>query len=64
MFKTYIKIITTLVCTLAVIYPNQLLAAGLIVNEASNGTSGAKEFYEFIVVGDSANPTSPVNLDR
>ncbi|MEP2989953.1 MAG: hypothetical protein ABJN65_10215 [Parasphingorhabdus sp.] len=39
------------------------IAAGLIVNEASNGTSGAKEFYEFIVVGDAGNPTGNVNLD-
>ncbi|MEP3226830.1 MAG: hypothetical protein ABJO01_12710 [Parasphingorhabdus sp.] len=41
----------------------QAWAAGLIVNEASNGTSGTKEFYEFIVVGDAASPTASVNLD-
>lgn len=42
---------------------NSAAAAGLVVNEASNGTSGAKEFYEFIVVGDAGNPTANVDLD-
>lgn len=37
--------------------------SGLIVNEASQGTSGAKEFYEFVVVGDAANPTADVDLN-
>ncbi len=38
-------------------------ASGLIVNEASQGPSGAKEFYEFMVVGNAGNPTGDVNLD-
>ncbi len=38
-------------------------AGGLIVNEASNGPSGAKEFYEFVVVGSAGDPTGSVNLD-
>lgn len=38
-------------------------ASGLIVNEASQGPSGAKEFFEFIVVGDAGNPTGTVNVD-
>ncbi len=28
---------------------------GLIMNEASNGSAGAKEFYELVLVGDGAN---------
>lgn len=43
--------------------PTIAYGAGLIVNEASQGTSGAKEFYEFVVVGDAANPTASINLD-
>lgn len=39
-------------------------AAGLIVNEASNGTSGSREFFELLVVGDVANPTTPIDIDR
>ncbi len=38
-------------------------SAGLIVNELSNGTSGSKEFFELIVVGDNGAPLAPVNLD-
>ncbi len=38
-------------------------AAGLIVNELSNGTSGSKEFFELLVVGDNGAPLAPVNLD-
>ncbi|MGB5462138.1 MAG: hypothetical protein WBM92_02125, partial [Aureibaculum sp.] len=37
--------------------------AGLMVNEASNGeTTGAKEWVEFLVVGDQLSPTTPVDL--
>lgn len=38
------------------------LAQGIIVNEASNGTSGSKEFIELMVVGSSVNPTGLVDL--
>ncbi|MEL7189661.1 MAG: hypothetical protein AAGK17_08945 [Pseudomonadota bacterium] len=38
-------------------------AAGLILNEVSQGTSGSKEFYEFVVVGNAANPTASINLN-
>ncbi|MEB8434206.1 hypothetical protein OO007_18360 [Cocleimonas sp. KMM 6892] len=64
MLKTFLRFIPTLLGILFSILANELMAAGLIVNEASNGISGAKEFYEFMVVGDSANPTSPVNIDQ
>jgi hypothetical protein len=37
-------------------------AQGLIVNEISNGASGAKEFFELLVIGDPAAPMAPVNL--
>ncbi|WP_299873754.1 hypothetical protein [uncultured Cocleimonas sp.] len=62
--KTLIKTILTLFCIITSIFSTQIMAAGLIVNEASNGTSGLKEFYEFMVVGDATDPTSPVNLDQ
>ena len=35
---------------------------GMIVNEASNGTSGAEEFMEFLVVGATGAETDPVDL--
>lgn len=35
---------------------------GLIVNEINQGGSGVKEFMEFLVLGDPANPCSPVDL--
>lgn len=35
---------------------------GIIVNELSNGDSGAKEFMEFVVIGSTANPTGAVDL--
>ena len=38
-------------------------AGGLIVNELSNGPSGAKEFYELMVVGDAVSPTANINLN-
>jgi hypothetical protein len=37
-------------------------AQGLIVNEASNGTSGAREYMEFLVIGSAAAPSAPVDL--
>ena len=40
-----------------------IFANGIIVNEASNGTSGAREFYELLVVGSASNPTGAVDLD-
>ncbi|MFD2564666.1 beta strand repeat-containing protein, partial [Aquimarina rubra] len=36
--------------------------AGIILNEASNGNGGSQEWVELLVVGDSANPTAPVDL--
>ncbi|WP_378187005.1 gliding motility-associated C-terminal domain-containing protein [Aquimarina sp. W85] len=36
--------------------------AGIIINEVSNGASGIKEWVELLVIGDPANPTSPVDL--
>ena len=47
----------------AVCNPGMANAAGLIINEASQGTSGAKEFYEFMVVGHAGSPTGAVNLN-
>jgi len=35
---------------------------GLIINEISNGTSGTKEFIEFLVVGSSSQPTGLVDI--
>lgn len=35
---------------------------GIVVNEISNGSSGAQEFMEFLVIGSSANPTQNVDL--
>ena len=64
MFKTLIKIILTLLCIISSIFCTQIMAAGLILNEASNGTDGGKEFFEFMVVGDSVYPTSLVNIDQ
>lgn len=37
-------------------------AQGLIVNEASNGTGGAREYMEFLVIGSAAAPSTPVDL--
>ncbi len=37
-------------------------AQGLIVNEMSNGTSGAREFIELLVIGSNAAPLAPVDL--
>lgn len=41
----------------------QAVAQGIILNELSNGQSGAQEFFELVVVGSAASPTAPVNLD-
>ncbi|MBJ2176196.1 VCBS repeat-containing protein [Aureibaculum sp. A20] len=37
-------------------------SAGIIVNEMSNGDGGSQDWVELLVVGDSANPTAPVDL--
>jgi len=37
-------------------------AQGMIVNEYSNGTTGSREFVEFLVIGSAAAPTANVNL--
>ncbi|MFY7711275.1 beta strand repeat-containing protein, partial [Tenacibaculum sp. MEBiC07804] len=39
-----------------------LIEAGLIVNEASNGSSGSEDWVELLVVGDPSNPTTNVDL--
>ena len=52
----FIAILLTLPCTAA-------RGAGLIVNELSNGTSGNREFFELLVVGDAAQPLTPIDLN-
>lgn len=37
-------------------------SGGMILNEISNGGASVKEFYEFVVIGNAANPTADVNL--
>ncbi len=37
---------------------------GVIVNEASNGDGGSREWIELLVVGDPANPTANVNINQ
>jgi hypothetical protein len=44
------------------LFPLYSFSQGIILNEISNGTSGSKEFFEFLVVGSASNPLSPVNL--
>lgn len=58
--KRLFKIVSGLVAALAMSV--SAMAQGLIVNEASNGPSGSKEFYEFMVVGSSASPGGAVDL--
>jgi len=36
--------------------------AGIIINEMSNGSGGSEDWVELLVVGNSANPTAPVDL--
>jgi len=48
---------------LGVLVPLPVLSAGLVVNELSNGTSGSREFFEFLVVGDAINPVGAVDLN-
>lgn len=36
--------------------------AGIIVNEMSNGSGGSEDWVELLVIGNSANPTAPVDL--
>ncbi len=38
------------------------ITSGIIINEASNGDGGAKEWVELLVIGDPNNPTAPVDL--
>ena len=40
-----------------------LYSQGIIVNEVSNGTSGSKEFIEFLVIGSDANPLGTVDIN-
>lgn len=42
--------------------PFNLFSQGLIVNEMSNGTSGSKEFIEFLVIGSQSQPLGTVDL--
>ncbi len=46
----------------SLLLPLALAAQGMIVNEYSNGTTGGREFVEFLVIGSSADPTGNVNL--
>lgn len=41
---------------------NNSYSQGLIINEISNGTSGTKEFIEFLVVGSTSQPTGLVDI--
>jgi len=41
---------------------NNANSQGIIINEISNGTGGTKEFIEFLVIGNSNNLNSQVNL--
>jgi hypothetical protein len=43
---------------------NKSLSQGLIINEISNGTSGTKEFMEFLVVGSSTQPTGSIDISN
>lgn len=54
---------TLLLAALAMLSSTAAHASGLIVNEVSQGTSGAKEFYEFVVVGNASNPSTPLDLN-
>ncbi len=64
MKKMLIKVMLRLCsCLLMVMGMQSVHAAGLIVNELSNGTSGSKEFFELLVVGDAGAPLTAVNLD-
>ena len=44
------------------IVPPALNDGGMIVNEISNGPSGEKEYFEFVVIGSAANPLGNVDL--
>ncbi len=54
---------TGLVLTVGALAPQATGAAGLIVNEISNGPSGTKEYFELLVVGDTSSPLAPLDLD-
>ncbi len=43
---------------------NNLKSQGIVINEISNGTSGAKEFIELLVIGSATNPTSRVDINN
>jgi len=45
-----------------VVVPPALNDGGMIVNEISNGPSGEKEYFEFVVIGSAANPLGNVDL--
>ena len=44
------------------VVPPALNDGGMIVNEISNGPSGEKEYFEFVVIGSAANPLENVDL--
>ena len=44
------------------VVPPALNDGGMIVNEISNGPSGEKEYFEFVVIGSAANPLGNVDL--
>ncbi len=47
---------------LIVVTLTKINSQGIIINEISNGTSGTKEFIEFLVVGSHAQPIGLVSL--
>jgi hypothetical protein len=47
---------------LIVVALTKINSQGIIINEISNGTSGTKEFIEFLVVGSHAQPIGLVSL--
>jgi len=48
--------------TLLTLIANISFSQGIIINEISNGTSGTKEFIEFLVIGSSTQPTGLVDI--
>lgn len=59
--KTHSLFFATVVLT-AASYTQVPAGGGLIVNEINQGASGIKEFMEFLVLGDPADPCAPVDL--
>lgn len=56
MQKTFFTLVSS------ALLPCFMYAQGMIINEFSNGASGEQEYFEFVVVGATADPTTPVDL--